>query len=152
MSSPRNQQLGELPQRVEHARFSIPAEKPRILIVEDEAPVAMVIRFLLGRAGCETEIATTIPKAMQLAQEKDFSLITLDVGMPGRDGFRVCQELKQNPRLKKTPIIFISGRSSLEDQQYGLKMGAADYITKPFDSSEFAPRILSHIIRHEEIS
>jgi DNA-binding response OmpR family regulator len=118
--------------------------KPRILIVEDEAPVAMVIRFLLGRAGCETEIAMDISKAMQLAQKGNFDLITLD-GMPGGEGFRFCGELKQDPYLKDTPIIFVSGRAALEDQQLGLEMGADDYITKPFDSSEFARRILSYI-------
>ena len=118
--------------------------KPRILIVEDEAPVAMVIRFLLGRAGCETEIAMDISKAMQLAREGNFDLITLD-GMPGGDGFWFCGELKRDPYLKDTPIIFVSGRAALEDQQHGLEMGASDYITKPFDSSEFAQRILSHI-------
>jgi DNA-binding response OmpR family regulator len=118
--------------------------KPRILIIEDEAPVAMVIRFLLGRAGCETEIATDISKATQLVRERNFDLITLD-GMPGGDGFRFCGQLKRDPQLKDTPIIFISGRASFEDQQHGLEMGAADYITKPFDSYEFAQRILSHI-------
>jgi DNA-binding response OmpR family regulator len=119
--------------------------KAKILIVEDEAPVAMVIRFLLDQAGCEAEVATTFPKALQLAHEKNFSLITLDVGMPGLDGFSICAQLKQDPRLKDTPIIFISGRATLEDQQHGLEMGAADYIIKPFDSFEFAPRVLSHL-------
>jgi DNA-binding response OmpR family regulator len=120
------------------------AKKTKILIVEDEAPVAMVIRFLLGRAGCETEIAMDISKAMQLVQEGNFDLITLD-GMPGGEGFRFCGEVKQDPYLKDTPIVFVSGRATLEDQQHGLEMGADDYITKPFDSSEFARRILSHL-------
>jgi DNA-binding response OmpR family regulator len=65
--------------------------------------------------------------------------------MPSGNGFTLCEQLKQNPRLKETPIIFISGRASLEDQQHGLEMGAIDYIIKPFDSFEFAPRLLSHI-------
>jgi DNA-binding response OmpR family regulator len=119
--------------------------KIRILIVEDEAPVAMIIEFLLRQVGCETEIAMSIPKTLRLAQENDFSLITLDVGMPGGDGFSLYRQLKQEPRLKEAPIIFISGRASLEDQQRGLDAGAADYITKPFDIWELAPRILSHV-------
>jgi DNA-binding response OmpR family regulator len=119
--------------------------KAKILIVEDEAPVAIVIQFLLNQAGCETTIATNILEALQLTRQNDFDLITLDVGMPGENGYTLCGKLKQNPRLKETPILFISGRASLEDQQRGLDAGAADYITKPFDACEFAPRVLSHI-------
>jgi putative two-component system response regulator len=119
--------------------------RAKVLIVEDEAPVAIIIRFLLEQSGCETQIATSIPKALQLARHNDFDLVTMDVGMPGGDGLRLCRQLKQEPRLKETPIIFISGRASLEDQQHGLDAGAADYITKPFDTAEFAGRILSHI-------
>jgi DNA-binding response OmpR family regulator len=121
------------------------SRKVKILIVEDEAPVAQVIRFLLNQAGCETEIAASVPKALQLARENDFDLITLDVGMPSGNGFTLCEQLKKDPRLKETPIIFISGRASLEDQQRGLDAGAADYITKPFQTWEFAARVLSHI-------
>lgn len=144
MADTANQEFGTAQNGFRQAEFPQRSSKVRILIVEDEAPVAMVIRFLLGRAGCETVIASDISKAMQLAQGGDFDLITLD-GMPGGEGFCFCGKLKRDPRLKGTPIIFVSGRAALEDQQHGLEMGAADYITKPFDSSEFARRILSHI-------
>ena len=82
---------------------------------------------------------------MQMAEAGNFDLITLDVDLPDGDGFKICSRLKENPRLCDTPIVFVSGRSSLEDQQHGLDSGAIDYITKPFETSEFAPRILSHI-------
>jgi len=120
-------------------------DKAEILIVEDEASVAMTMRFLLGIAGCRAEIANTKAKAMQMAQTGHFDLITLDVSMPDANGFTLCGELKQNPRLRNTPIVFVSGRCSLEDQQRGLDVGAVDYITKPFETFEFAPRLLSHI-------
>jgi putative two-component system response regulator len=67
------------------------------------------------------------------------------VDLPDASGFEICSRLKENPRLRDTAIIFVSARSSLEDQQYGLDVGAADYITKPFEAFEFAPRLLSHI-------
>jgi DNA-binding response OmpR family regulator len=123
--------------------------KARILIIEDEAPVAMVIRFLLGQAGCEAEIADTRARAMQMVQTGHFDLITLDVNVLGgsENGFDICRELKAIPRLKNTPIVFVSGRCSLEDQQSGLDAGAADYIVKPFEALEFATRILSHVRR-----
>jgi len=123
------------------------AAKPRILIVEDDTPVAMMIAYLLTRAQCEVAFAYTAKKGMQLAEEGNFDLITLDVDLPDGNGFKLCSRLKENLRLRDTPVVFISARSCLEDQQHGLDVGAADYITKPFETFEFAPRILSHIIR-----
>lgn len=119
--------------------------KIKVLIVEDETSVAMTMRFLLGLASCETQIASTRAKALQMAGTGTFDLITLDVTLRGEDGFDICRELRQNPHLRNTPIIMVSGRSALEDQQRGLDAGAVDYITKPFETFEFAPRLLSHI-------
>ena len=115
--------------------------KTRILIVEDDASVAITMSFLLTRADCETEVASTKDDAMQMAQTSRFDLITLDVSMPDVNGFTLCAELKRNPRLHDVPVIFVSGRCSLEDQQRGLDAGAADYITKPFDTFQFAARL-----------
>jgi DNA-binding response OmpR family regulator len=120
-------------------------EKAKILIVEDELSVAMTMRFLLGLAGCKAEIASTKAKAIQMAQSNDFDLIILDVMMPDANGFQLCSEMKRIPRLREIPVVFVSGQCSLEDQQRGLEVGAADYITKPFETFEFAPRILSHL-------
>jgi DNA-binding response OmpR family regulator len=117
----------------------------KILIVEDDTPVAMMIAYLLTRAQCEVAFAPTVKKGMRLAEGGNFDLITLDVDLPDGNGFNLCSRLKEHPRLCDTPIVFISGRSCLEDQQRGLDVGAADYITKPFETMEFAPRILSHI-------
>jgi DNA-binding response OmpR family regulator len=121
------------------------AGKAKILIVEDEAPVAMIMRFLLGMAGCEAEIAATRAMAIQMAQSGSFDLITLDVNLPGANGYEICRELKKNSYLSDTPIVFVSGNCNLEDQQRGLEVGAVDYITKPFETFEFAHRLLSHV-------
>ena len=127
------------------------ASKVKILIVEDQMPVAMMMTFLLARAGCETEVATTGANAMQKAQDGNFDLITLDADLPGISGFEVCRRLKENP-FYQTPIVFVSGRCCIEDQQHGLDVGAADYITKPFETFEFAPRLLSHIkTQHDSV-
>jgi DNA-binding response OmpR family regulator len=120
-------------------------ERARILIVEDQTPVTMMMAFLLTRAGCETEMATTGAEAVQLVQTSDFDLITLEVDLPGMNGFEICRQLKENPRSFDTPVVFVSKRDSLENQQQGLELGAADYITKPFDALDFAPRLLSHM-------
>ncbi len=119
--------------------------KAKILIVEDEAPVAVTMSFMLTRAGCETEVASTRNEAIRMVQTSKFDLITLDVSMPDINGFIFCAELKQNPCSRDVPIVFVSGRGSLEDQQRGLDVGAVDYITKPFGANEFVPRLLSHI-------
>jgi putative two-component system response regulator len=124
----------------------------KILIVEDDMPVAMMMLYLLTRADCETKVATTGKKAMQMAEADNFDLITLDVDLPDGNGFNLCSRLKEHPRLCDTPVVFVSGRSCLEDQQHGLDVGAADYITKPFNALDFASQILSHIIRKASIA
>ena len=137
---------------VRYKKTSLMNRKAKILIVEDEAPVAVTMSFLLTRAGCETEIASTKDEAIRMAQTSKFDLITLDVSMPDVNGFILCVELKRNPCLRDIPVVFVSGRCSLEDQQRGLDVGAVDYITKPFGANEFVPRILSHISQQKEIS
>jgi DNA-binding response OmpR family regulator len=124
----------------------------KILIVEDDMPVAMMIAYLLTRAQCEVAFAHTAKKGMQLAEAGDFDLITLDVDLPDGNGFNLCGHLKAHPRLSGTPIVFVSARCCIEDQQHGLDVGAADYITKPFETFEFAPRLLSHIKRAEVVA
>jgi DNA-binding response OmpR family regulator len=123
----------------------------KILIIEDDTPVSMMIAYLLTRAQCEVAFASTAKKGMQLAEGGNFDLITLDVDLPDGDGFNLCSRLKEHSRLCNTPVVFVSGRSSLEDQQHGLDVGAADYITKPFETLEFAPRLLSHVKQTKEI-
>ena len=126
--------------------------KARILIVEDQIAVSMMMVYLLTRAGCETEVATTGEEAMQMAQEGYFDLITLDVDLPDTSGFELCHRLKKNPLLSDTPVVFVSGRPCEQDVQRGLELGAADYITKPFDASDFVSRIQSHIKNGGELN
>jgi DNA-binding response OmpR family regulator len=123
----------------------------KILIVEDDIPVAMMMTFLLARNGIETEAATTGRKALQMAADGHFDLITLDVDLPDFSGFEVCRRLKENPFFQ-TPIVFVSGRPLEQDIQRGLELGAVDYIAKPFETFEFAPRLLSHISQVKETS
>jgi putative two-component system response regulator len=151
MSDTGNHPLERQVQGAGQAESHVRTGKARILIVEDQMPVALMITFLLVRAGCETAVATTGKKAMQMAEEVRFDLITLDVNLPDGDGFILCSRLKERPRFRDTPVVFVSGRSCLEDQQHGLEVGAVDYITKPF-GVEFVPRLLSHVRQTEEFS
>jgi DNA-binding response OmpR family regulator len=148
MSSHGNQQILELPQKAEQARFSIPEEKPRFLIVEDDVPIAMLMTSLLTRVGIETEAATTGQKALQMAADGHFALITVDVDLPDVSGFEVCRRLKENPFFH-TPIVFVSGRSTEESQRRGHEVGGMDFIAKPFRSDEFVQRLLSSLQVYE---
>ncbi len=120
------------------------SRKAKILVVDDEIPVSTMIAFLLTRVGCEVKTALNVEKALRLAQTETFDLITLDVDMPSLNGFELFKCLKQIPHLANTPMIFISGRATIENQQYALdELGAADFIEKPFGASDFVSRILS---------
>jgi len=89
----------------------------KILIVEDDTPLAMMMASLLTRAGCDVQGAHTGEKAMRLAQESKFDLITLDIDLPDMSGFEICRELKQRHLSRHTPIVLISGRLCEEDRQ-----------------------------------
>lgn len=119
--------------------------KARILVVEDETSVAMMIVFLLTRAGCDVQAAWNLEKVMRLAESTRFDLITLDLTLPEASGFEIYQTLREFPHLKDTPIVFVSGCGTIENQQRAFDLGAADFIEKPFDGKEFISRILSQL-------
>ena len=145
--SKRGQQL-EAPKHRSHLtaarRERFMTGKANILVVEDDTPLAMIMVSLLTRAGCDVDAAWNAQTGMEMARAGNFDLITLEVDLPGLSGFEVCRRLKENPRSSDTPIVFVSWRDSLENQQRGLELGAADYITKPFDALDFVSRIFSH--------
>jgi DNA-binding response OmpR family regulator len=124
--------------------------KAKILIIEDDTPVAMMMVNVLSRAGCDVRVANTGQKGMELARENKFDLITLDVDLPDISGFEICSELKQRHLSYHTPIVFVSGRPCENDRQRGLDLGAVDYITKPFDARDFVSRLLSQVGRARE--
>lgn len=120
-------------------------DKVKILVVEDDSSVAMMMVDLLTSAGCDTHIASDAEKAVRLVQGGNFNLITLDVDLPRKNGFEICRHLKADSRLSDTPVVFVTGRSCAQDLQRGLELGAVDYITKPFDALDFVRRLLSHV-------
>lgn len=121
--------------------------KAKILIVEDETSVAMMMAYVLNHAGCEVQVAWNAEKAMRLAQDGDFDLITLDIDLPGTSGFEICSRLKQNSCLRDIPVIFVSGRPHEEDRRHAFELGAVDFIIKPFEVTDLIFRIISHAKR-----
>lgn len=119
--------------------------KPRILVIEDQPEVRNLLKLALTRAGCEVATAETGTEGLQLAETGKFDLITSDVDLPDMNGFEVCSRLKNHAELRNTPVVLVTGRFSEEDVRRGREVGAADYITKPFDLVSFLARLLSHI-------
>ena len=113
-------------------------DKPRILIVDDDENIAELISLYLNKECFDTEIAGDGETALTLVESYDPDLILLDIMLPGMDGYEVCQQIR---RTKETPIIMLSAKGEVFDKVLGLKMGADDYIIKPFDSNEMVARV-----------
>ena len=121
------------------------ADKPKILIIEDQPEVLRMMTLVLTRAGCEVQTAPSGKEGMQLARQQEKDLILLDIDLPDIGGFEICRRLKEDPRVSGIPVIFVTGRNCEESRRRGLALGAADYIDKPFDISHFIRRILFHV-------
>jgi len=119
--------------------------KPRILIVEDQTPAAMMMIGALTQAGCDVQVAHTGQKGLALARENEFELIVLAVELSDINGFEICDELRQRHLSRRTPIILTARELRDQDQQRSQKIGAVDYILKPFDLADFVRRILSAV-------
>ena len=120
----------------------------KILIIEDDLSIAELENDYLQMSGFECDIATDGDTGLNMAMEGDYSLIIVDIMLPGRDGFSVCKELRKE---KDIPIIFLSAKSDDIDKVRGLGLGADDYMTKPFSPSELVARVKSHIQRYEKL-
>lgn len=117
----------------------------RILLVEDEEHLLEAIKMNLEMEGYEVETADTGSKAIRKADEQRFNLIILDVMLPEADGFEVCQSI----RIKDadTPILFLTAKDTSQDRVQGLKLGADDYLAKPFNLEELLLRV-KVLIKH----
>ncbi len=120
-----------------------------ILIIEDDESIAELERDYLEITGFQTEIAKTGPKGLELALNKNFDLILLDVMLPGKDGFKVCTEIRA---VKEIPILMVTAKKEDIYKIQGLGIGADDYIVKPFSPSELVARVSAHISRYERLT
>jgi two-component system alkaline phosphatase synthesis response regulator PhoP len=110
-----------------------------ILVVEDDRAIALGLEEDLVLEGYEVEIARDGEQALRRARERAFSLILLDVMLPGKDGFQVCRELRRGGI--GTPIILLTARAHETEKVLGLQLGADDYVSKPFSPLELRARI-----------
>ena len=119
----------------------------RILIVEDEPGLVLTLSDRLGREGHVVESATDGRRGFERASQEPFDLLLLDVMLPGLGGFDVLRDLRQQG--VDTPVIMLTARGQVIDKVLGLKLGADDYLTKPFEMMELLARIEARLRRHE---
>jgi len=111
----------------------------RILLVEDEKPVASLVKRGLESNHYAVDVAYDGEQAQSLVDEADFDLVILDLALPKADGFEVLNHLRtQKPSL---PVLIMSGWAEVEDRMKGLDLGASDYLAKPFSLSELSAHV-----------
>ncbi len=120
----------------------------RILIVEDERPIASVLRRGLEEARFEVDVAADGHAGLRQALEGGYSLIILDVMLPGIDGWAVCEQLRR--RRSAVPVLMLTARDDVGDRVRGLELGADDYLPKPFDFAELLARVRA-LLRRDKI-
>ncbi|SRR6056297_253497 len=116
--------------------------KPRILIVDDEAPIRNMLAFSLNRAEMHVDVAADGDQALaRLADSPHPDLIVLDWMMPGLDGLQLTRTLRDRDDFKDIPIILLTARGNERDRSRGLDSGADDYVVKPFSTRELISRV-----------
>jgi DNA-binding response OmpR family regulator len=134
--------------------IGLPARpEPSVLVVEDEADLADLIKHVLERDGtARVAIAGSGSEALRVVEERIPDLIVLDLQLPGLDGLDVCRILRARPRSAQVPIIIVSARAAETDRIAGLDLGADDYLTKPFALGELAARVRALLRRRRRPS
>jgi two-component system alkaline phosphatase synthesis response regulator PhoP len=112
-----------------------------VLVVEDEADVAEMIRYNLSKEGYDVRLAANGTDALRQVKESKPDVILLDIMVPQLNGWEICRRLKQDRETAAIPVIMVSGRVEEGDKVLGFEMGADDYVTKPFSPRELLARV-----------
>jgi len=120
----------------------------KILLVEDDTDIAELERDYLEASGFVVDISSDGDEGKRLALTGDYSLILLDVMLPGADGFAICRAVRKKLDI---PILMVSARLEDVDKIRALGLGADDYIVKPFSPSELTARVKAHITRYDRL-
>ena len=125
------------------------ANKPLVLVVEDEPPLVTLLRYNLERAGFRVIEAGDGEEALVLCREERPDIVLLDWMLPHISGLEVCRRLRRAQETRKVPIILLTARGEENDKVRGLDSGADDYITKPFSPAELISRLRAVLRRAE---
>ena len=119
----------------------------RLLVVEDNDEIAQMMTLFLGSRGFKVSVAGDAATALELVRESLPDLILLDVGLPDVNGYELLRRLRQDPRTRHLPAMFVTQRKLKPDRITGLQLGADDFITKPFDPDELGLRVQNLLAR-----
>jgi len=121
----------------------------RVLVIDDEAPIRLLCRVNLEAERMTVLEAEDGQSGLDKAREEQPDVILLDVMMPALDGWRVAEDLLEDERTKRIPIIFLTARAEFRDRARGLDIGGVDYVTKPFNPLQLAPLVRDLLARIE---
>jgi len=116
-----------------------------VLVVEDEPNIVMSLEFLMKKAGYAVRVARDGDAAVRALEEAPPDLMLLDVMMPGRGGFDICQMVRSNPDWAHIRIIMLTAKGREVEREKGMALGADDYITKPFSTREVVERVRQYL-------
>jgi DNA-binding response OmpR family regulator len=114
---------------------------PSVLVVDDEPNIVLSLEFLLKQVGYEVRVARDGEAALEAIGQFKPGLVLLDVMMPKRDGFDVCQTIRANPEWKDVRVIMLTARGREVEREKGLALGADDYVTKPFSTRDVVEKV-----------
>ncbi|MCX6054952.1 MAG: response regulator transcription factor [Chloroflexi bacterium] len=126
--------------------------KPYILVVDDEPDMAWAIQHNLVKVGFKVLSAPNGLEALSIAKRHPPALMILDIGMPVMDGISVCLQIRKDPILADTPILFLTAHAAVQERVLGLNHGADDYLTKPYNFDELHARVKALIRRSQSSS
>jgi DNA-binding response OmpR family regulator len=122
-----------------------------ILVAEDEKSLRELILRALGFNGFRVASAADGREAVQKVKDLMPDLVILDVGMPIMNGYEACQVIKSDPETQSVPIIFLSARGKGDDIQYGLDLGADEYLVKPFNLSQLGGQVIKVLQKYGKV-
>ncbi|SDK22474.1 response regulator YycF [Sediminibacillus albus] len=120
----------------------------KILVVDDEKPIADILKFNLEKEGYQVVCAYDGDEAIEVTNKENPDLLLLDIMLPNKDGNEVCREVRKNHTM---PIIMITAKDAEIDKVLGLELGADDYVTKPFSNREVIARVKANLRRQQVV-
>lgn len=124
----------------------------KILLVEDEIELAITLQRILKQEGYHVKISHDGEEGLNLALKQNYDLLILDWMLPHKSGLEICQQIRHQPFLIKTPVLFLTAKDTLDDRVLGLDAGADDYLVKPFELRELLARVRALLRRVSTIT